>query len=100
MSDADKTPVDRKTTLEMVLEKLDAVGADTKLAIVEAREAKGYACEAKDYARATNDLQLEMNEELKNLKRRVRIVEAVRAWPAVVALVALFLATVAFIRSW
>lgn len=100
MSDADNTPVDGKTTIEMVLDKLsemglglEAVGADTKLAVAEAREAKGHALN-------TYDLQLELNEHVKRVERRLVVVEVTRAWPAVVALVALGVAVLALLRAW
>lgn len=93
MGDADRTPVDGKTTLEMVLEKLGEVGADAKLAVTEAREAKGHAQNA-------HNLQLDLNERFNGIERRLVIVEITRAWPAVVALAALFLAAVALLRAW
>jgi hypothetical protein len=43
MSDDDKTPVDRKTTLDLVFERLDEISTDSKLALMEAREANELA---------------------------------------------------------
>jgi hypothetical protein len=93
VSDADKTPVDGRTTLEMVLQKLDEVGADAKLAVTEAREAKGHAQNA-------HNLQLDLNERFNGIERRLVIVEITRAWPAIVAVAALFVAVVALLRAW
>lgn len=93
MSDADKTPIDKRTTLEMVLEKLGEVGTDAKLAVSEAREAKGHALN-------TYDLQLELNEHVKRVERRLLVVEVTRAWPALLALLALAIAVAALIRTW
>ncbi len=93
MSDDDRTPVDRKSTLEMILERIDEVGADAKLAVTEAREAKGHA-------QNTYDLQLGLNERFNGMERRLTVVEVTRAWPAVLALVALFVAIFALIRTW
>ncbi len=93
MSDADETPVDGRTTLEMVLEKLGEVGTDAKLAVTEAREAKGHALN-------TYDLQLELNEHVKRVERRLVVVEVTRAWPAIVAIVALAIAVAALVRTW
>ena len=92
LSDDDKTPTDgpRKTTLEMVLEKLGEVGHDAKLAVSEAREAKGHA-------QNTYDLQLQLNEHVKALDLRVRVVERSRFWLPVVAIL---LAALALLRTW
>lgn len=100
--DEEKTPVDpqaRKPTLDMLLEKMDEVRADTKLAVAEAREAKGHS-------QNTYNLQLELNESVKVVKteneqlaRRVRVLEAVRLWPAAVALAALVIAVLALLRT-
>lgn len=89
MSDDDKTPVNKKTPFEMVLEKLDEVGADAKLAVTESREAK-------DYARKTNDLQLQLNQRFNTLELRVAAVERSRIWLPILALIA---ALVALYRS-
>jgi hypothetical protein len=89
---AEKTPVDGRSTLEMVLEKLGEVGEDAKLAVTEAREAKGHSI-------ATYDLQLTLNERFNKLERRVVVVEVTRAWPAVIALAALVIATLALLRT-
>lgn len=90
MSDADKTPVDGKTTLEMVLEKLGEVGRDAKLAVTEAREAKGHSQNA-------YNLLLEQNEEHKALSQRVRVLELTRFW---LPLAATVLAAIALLRAW
>jgi hypothetical protein len=89
----EKTPPDGRTTFEMLLEKIGEVGADAKLAVTEAREAKGHAQNA-------HNLQLELNQRFNGMERRLVVVEVTRAWPAVVALAALFLACVALYRSW
>ena len=91
-TDADKTPVDgkRPDLIEMVLEKLGEVGADTKLAVTEAREAKGHS-------QNTYNLQLELNEHVKKLDRRVKVVEATQLWLPVVAIV---LSALAFLKAW
>lgn len=93
MRDADKTPVDGKTTLEMVLEKLVEVGTDARLAVTEAREAKGHAQNA-------HNLQLALNERFNGVERRLKFVEVTKAWPAVIAIAALVTAVLALLRSW
>jgi hypothetical protein len=90
MSDADKTPVDGRSTLDMVLEKLGEVGDDAKLAVAEAREAKGHA-------QNTYNLQLNLNEHVKALDLRVRVVERSRLWLPVAALI---VALVALLKNW
>ena len=90
MSDADKTPVDGRTTLEMVLEKLGEVGADAKLAVSEAREAKGHS-------QKTYNLQLQLNEQNKALTQRVRALELTRLWLPVAAIV---IAALALLKAW
>lgn len=93
MDDSEKTPVDGRTTIEMVLEKLGEVGADAKLAVTEAREAKGHA-------QNTYNLQIDLNQRFNGVERRLKVVEVTRAWPAVVALAALGLAVLALFRAW
>jgi hypothetical protein len=88
--DDEKTPVDGKTPFEMVLDKLNEVGADTKVAVREAREAKSTALK-------TYDLQLQLNERIKRVDQRLMIVEASRLW---LPLVALALAALALARTW
>lgn len=93
MDDSEKTPVDGRTTIEMVLEKLGEVGADAKLAVTEAREAKGHA-------QNTYNLQIDLNQRFNGVERRLKVVEVTRVWPAVVALAALGLAVLALFRTW
>lgn len=90
MSDAEETPVDRRTTLEMVLHKLGEVGADAKLAVTEAREAKGHS-------QNTYKLQLELNEHVKRVDLRLTVVERSRLWLPIIAIV---IAALALLRSW
>lgn len=87
---ADKTPVDGRTTLEMVLEKLGEVGADAKLAVTEAREAKGHS-------QNTYNLQLELNEHVKRVDLRLAVVERTRLW---LPIVAILLAALALLKAW
>jgi hypothetical protein len=88
--DEDKTPTDGKSPIEMVLDKLNEVGHDAKLAVAEAREAKGHALK-------TYDLQLQLNEHVKRVERRLVVVEASRFW---LPLVAIALAALALARTW
>lgn len=90
IGDDEKTPTDKKSTLEMVLEKLGEVGADAKLAVTEAREAKGHA-------QNTYNLQLKLNEHVKGLDVRLRVVEASHLWLPVAAIL---LAAIALLRAW
>lgn len=87
--DEDKTPTDRTPTLEMLFQKIDEVGADAKLAVLEAREAKGHA-------QNTYNLQLDLNESVKAVELRVRALELTRLW---LPLVAIALAVLALLRS-
>lgn len=80
------TPTKNETTLDLVLKRLNEVGADAR--------------DAKEYSRRTNDLQLELNERFNKLERRVAVVEVTQAWPAVIALAALALAVLAVVRAW
>lgn len=89
MSREDKTPTDNVTTLEMVFQKLDEVGADAKLAVTEAREAKGFAQAAAERA-------FQLNERFNLMDRRLTVVEASRLW---LPLIAIFLATLALLRT-
>jgi ribosome-binding protein aMBF1 (putative translation factor) len=92
----EKTPVDAtlsQPTLEMVLRKLDDVGHDTKLAVKEAREAKGHS-------QNTYNLQVELNQRFNRLEMRVRAVEVTRYWPAALALVALVVSALALLKAW
>lgn len=93
MGDADQTPVDRKSTLEMILERIDEVGADAKLAVGEAREAKGHA-------HNTYNLQVDLNQRFNGMEGRLKVVEIARAWPAVLAVAALLLSLLALVKSW
>jgi hypothetical protein len=93
VSDDELTPVDRKSTLEMILERIEEVGTDAKLAVTEAREAKGHA-------QNTYNLQVGLNQRFNGMERRLAVVEFTRAWPAVVAVAALILAVFALIRTW
>ena len=93
MGDADKTPVDGRTTLEMVLEKLGEVGTDAKIAVTEAREAKGHA-------QNTYNLQVDLNQRFNGVERRLKVVEITRSWPAAVALVSLAVAALALLKAW
>ncbi len=97
MSNADKTPVDGRTTLEMVLEKLGEVGTDAKLAVAEARSAGAAAEEAKGHSLKTYNLQLKLNEQNKALTHRVRALELTRLW---LPLAAIVLAGLALLKSW
>jgi hypothetical protein len=90
MGDADKTPIDGRTTLEMVLEKLGEVGTDAKLAVTEAREAKGHS-------QNTYNLQLELNEHVKRVDLRLAVVERTRLW---LPIIAILVAALALLRSW
>lgn len=93
--DEDKTPADGKTTIEMVLEKLVEIGHDARLAVAEAREAKGHAI-------ATYNLLIEQNQRLNGFEQRLRVVEQVeraKLWPAIVALAALVVAVFALLRT-
>lgn len=92
MSEADQTPVDGRTTLEMVLQKLGEIGDDAKLAVTEAREAKGHA-------QNTYNLQIDLNQRFNGVERRLKVVEVTRAWPGVIAIAALVLAVFALLRS-
>lgn len=90
MGDADKTPVDGRTTLEMVLEKLGEVGEDAKLAVSEAREAKGHA-------QNTYNLQIQLNEHVKRVDLRLAVVERTRIW---LPIAALLIAGLALLKAW
>jgi hypothetical protein len=94
-SDPEATPIRKETTLEMVLAKLNEVGADAKQAAAEAREANAHALQAKAYAEATNNRTLEMHHALVPLERRVTALEGKRVWiPAALAVLALLVALV------
>jgi hypothetical protein len=90
MGDADRTPIDRRDIIEMVLEKLGEVGADAKLAVTEAREAKGHA-------QNTYNLQIQLNEHVKRVDLRLAVVERTRIW---LPLVAVVIAALALIKAW
>ncbi|UOF77326.1 hypothetical protein [Caudoviricetes sp.] len=97
MIDDEKTPVDPLGPMEMILRKLGEVGTDAKLAVTEAREAKGHS-------QNTYNLQLELNEHLKTVDRRVTaisqrlvVVEASRVW---LPLIAIVLAAIALAKAW
>lgn len=94
MIDAEEnTPVDRKSTLEMILERIDEVGTDAKLAVGEAREAKGHA-------QNTYNLQVDLNQRFNGMEKRLKVVEVTRAWPAVLAVSALLASLLALVKSW
>jgi ribosome-binding protein aMBF1 (putative translation factor) len=90
VNEDDKTPIDGQTPIEMVLDKLNKVGHDVKLAVSEAREAKGHALK-------TYDLQLELNEYQKTVDRRLTVIERTRFW---LPLVAILMAALALLRTW
>lgn len=88
-----KTPVDQEPNLDpiaMLSKKLDDVAADTKLAVTEAREAKGHSIK-------TYDLQLELNERTKSNERRIKLLEATRFWLPVLSIL---IAIAAFARTF
>ncbi len=82
MGDQDKTPTDRKSTFDLVFERLDDLCADSKLAVKEAREA--------------NQMSSDNNRMLKALVARPPS-SVVRAS---IPYAALFFALVAVIRAW
>lgn len=89
MGDADKTPTDGKTTLELVFDRIgdlsssmDDISSDSKLAVKEAREA--------------NQMSSDNNRMLKALVARTPPAGLVRAVPYAALLLALF----AIIRAW
>lgn len=88
--DAEKTPRDGTSTFEMILRKLGEVGTDAKVAVSQAREASGHA-------QNTYNLQLELNERVKALDIRVRIVERSRLW---LPMAAMFIALLALLKAW
>lgn len=88
--DAEKTPRDGTSTFEMILRKLGEVGVDAKLAVTEAREAKGHA-------QNTYNLQLDLNEHVKRLDQRLVVVEASRLW---LPLAAIVVAGLALLKAW
>jgi hypothetical protein len=95
--DADKTPIDGLSPIEMILKKLGEVGADAKLAVTEAREAKGHAQAANGHSQNTYNLQLKLNEHVKRVDLRLAVVERTRIW---LPLAAILLAALALLKAW
>lgn len=97
------TPVDKtpnEDPFEMLSKKLDGVAADTKVAILEAREAKQITLK-------TYDLQLELNEHCKKIeldlekhaKKDDRRLMAVEAYHLGLPWLSIFLAAIAILLA-
>ncbi len=84
MGDADKTPTDGKTTIELVFDRLGELSEDTKQALEEAREA--------------HSTSLSNNEMLRALIARTTSPPSLLRASA--PYLAILLAAVALVRSW